>query len=124
LSLTPSLPFFSVLPSQSPSLTRPFFSQASLIAAEADSIIAGATTIARTATIPIAKYIEAQAPPARTLEGGGKVGLVRMFDSSAGKACTATLQLKGPNNLRLQVGTDIDLWAQMNIFVPYLLCQK
>jgi hypothetical protein len=69
------------------------------------------------------QYIEAQ-PPARTLEGGGMVQLVRMFDSSAGKACTATLQLQGPNNLRLQVGTDIDLWAPNEHFCTLLALSK
>jgi hypothetical protein len=72
----------------------------------------------------IHQYIEAQAPPARTLEGGGKVGLVRTFDSSAGKACTATLQLKGPNSLRLQVGTEIDLWAPNEHFCTLLALSK
>ena len=72
----------------------------------------------------IHQYIEAQAPPARTLEGGGIVGLVRMFDSSAGKACTATLQLQRPNTLRLQVGTDIDLWAPNEHFCTLLALSK
>jgi hypothetical protein len=72
----------------------------------------------------IHQYIEAQAPPARTLEGAGKVGLVRMFDSSAGKACTTTLQLKGPNSLKLQLGTDIDLWVPNEHFCTLLVLSK
>jgi hypothetical protein len=57
----------------------------------------------------IYQYEEGQAPPAATsqpqqqasLNGAGTVKLVRMFDSSAGKACTAGLELaQGPNTLR------------------------
>ena len=75
----------------------------------------------------IHQYIEGQAPPAKVpqqLSGAGKVGLVRMFDSSAGKACTAGLVLQGPNSLGLKAGTDIDLLAPSEHFCTLFILSK
>jgi hypothetical protein len=75
----------------------------------------------------IHQYIEGQAPPAKVpqqLSGAGKVGLVRMFDSSAGKACTAGLVLQGPNSLGLKAGTDIDLLAPNESFCTLFVLSK
>jgi hypothetical protein len=76
----------------------------------------------------IHQYIEGQAPPAKKtqqLSGAGMVGLVRMFDSPAGKACTAGLDLaQGPNTLRLKPGTHIDLVASNEHFCTLFVLSK
>jgi hypothetical protein len=81
----------------------------------------------------IYQYEEGQAPPAATsqpqqqasLNGAGTVKLVRMFDSSAGKACTAGLEIaQGPNTLRLKPGTHIDLVAPNEHFCTLFVLSK
>jgi hypothetical protein len=81
----------------------------------------------------IHQYEEGQAPPAATsqpqqqasLNGAGTVKLVRMFDSSAGKACTAGLEIaQGPNTLRLKPGTHIDLVAPNEHFCTLIALVK
>jgi hypothetical protein len=80
----------------------------------------------------IYQYEEGQAPPAATsqpqqasLSGAGTVKLVRMFDSSAGKACAAGLELaQGPNTLRLKPGTHIDLVAPNEHFCTLFVLSK
>ena len=47
-----------------------------------------------------------------------------MFDSSAGKACTAGLQLAGPNSLGLKAGTEIDLLAPNEHFCTLFVLSK
>jgi hypothetical protein len=75
----------------------------------------------------IHQYIEGQAPPAKKpqqLSGAGMVGLVRMFDSPAGKLCTAGLTLQGPNTFGLKAGTDIDLLAPSEHFCTLFILSK
>jgi hypothetical protein len=73
----------------------------------------------------IHQYIEGQAPRAKVLSGTGTVNLVRMFDSSAGKACTATIQIaQGPNSLKLKPGTVIDLVAPNEHFCTLIALVK
>jgi hypothetical protein len=75
----------------------------------------------------IHQYVEGQAPPAKVsqqLQGAGMIGLVRMFDSPAGKLCTAGIKLQGPNSLGLKAGTDIDLLAPSEHFCTLLVLSK
>jgi hypothetical protein len=74
----------------------------------------------------IHQYVEGQAPAKKTqqLSGAGMVGLVRMFDSPAGKLCTAGLTLQGPNTFGLKAGTDIDLLAPSEHFCTLFVLSK
>jgi hypothetical protein len=73
----------------------------------------------------IHQYIEGQAPPPaatpklQQLSAAGTIILVKNFDSSAGKACAATLQLAqrpNSNNLGIKPGTFIALLAPNESF--------
>jgi hypothetical protein len=72
----------------------------------------------------IHQYIEGQGPPTATpklqqLSAAGTIILVKNFDSSAGKACAATLQLaqrSNSNNLGIKPGTFIALLAPNESF--------
>ena len=81
----------------------------------------------------IYQYEKGQVPPAATSQaqqqasgsGAGTVKLVRMFDSPAGKACTAGLDIaQGPNTLRLKPGTHIDLVASNEHFCTLFVLSK
>jgi hypothetical protein len=80
----------------------------------------------------IYQYEEGQTPPTATsqpqqqasLTGAGTVKLVRMFDSPAGKLCTAGLTLQGPNTFGLKAGTDIDLLAPSEHFCTLFVLSK
>jgi hypothetical protein len=72
----------------------------------------------------IHQYVEGQTPKPQQLSGAGIVGLVRMFDSPAGKLCTAGLTLQGPNTFGLKAGTDIDLLAPSEHFCTLFVLSK
>jgi hypothetical protein len=80
----------------------------------------------------IHQYIEGQAPSAKVPQqkasgsGYGTVTHVRMFDSSAGKACTAALRISQglPNSLGLKPGTIIDLLAPNEHFCTLFVLSK
>jgi hypothetical protein len=80
----------------------------------------------------IHQYIEGQGPPSKVPQqkasgsGYGTATRVKMFDSSAGKACTAALQISAglPNSLGLKGGTIINLVAPNEHFCTLFVLSK
>ncbi len=80
----------------------------------------------------IYQYIEGQEPQAKVPQqkasgsGYGTVTRTHLFDSPAGKACTATLRISQglPNSLGLKAGTIIDLLAPNEHFCTLFVLSK